>query len=66
MWLHVNWELHYRGEFGKRRAMATAPFVAVNADDQATEIESLKGHNIDVSIMKGAGHFLAQGKTGGV
>jgi pimeloyl-ACP methyl ester carboxylesterase len=34
------------------------PVVALNADDQPTNVASMKRHGVDVTVMSGVGHFL--------
>lgn len=36
----------------------TAPIVAINPDDQPTDIEALRRHGVKTVLMSGVGHFL--------
>ena len=50
--------LRYAHEIPAVRAELDLPIVAINADNQPTDVASMQRHGVDVVIMPGVGHFL--------
>jgi pimeloyl-ACP methyl ester carboxylesterase len=49
---------HHSREITKDFEKLKLPVVALNPDNEPTDVESMKKHGVDVVIMPGVGHFL--------